>query len=108
MQNFNLCRSGPAQAVADLEDAAGVGGDDDARARLEDVFDFSTLQSRGHFRFSQIIAARTAATDIGLWHFNEAAARDGTNEFARWPGDVLRVSEMAGVMVSNQTLNFEL
>ena len=65
------------KAGAKLQDAAGIGGDNDLRAGFQDVFDLSLLQPPGHFRLGQIVTARAAAADIRLGQFDKIRSSRG-------------------------------
>ena len=86
---------------AKLQDAAGIGGDDDLRAGFQDVFDLAPLQPPGHLRFGQIVTARAAATDIRLGHFDKICSRDGFDQEAWLLGDPLRMRQVTGIMISH-------
>src|ERR1019366_7321108 len=68
VQHPDVAGAGDFQAGAKLQDAAGVGGDDDLGARLEDVRGLALLEARGQRRFGQVVTARAAAADVALGH----------------------------------------
>src|SRR5262249_22191677 len=50
----------------DLDDAAGIGGDDDLGAGLPDVRDLPPLQSLRHLRLNEVVRPCGSAAPIGL------------------------------------------
>ena len=50
-----------ASLAEDLQQAAGIGGDDDIGARTEDVLQLASAQSAGHFRFGEVVSPGSAA-----------------------------------------------
>lgn len=101
VQDANL-GAGFVEAGLNLEDAAGVAGDDDRGAGLDDVMDLAALEAFGHFRFGEIVTARAAAADFGFREFDVVGAGDGFDEITGLACDSLRMSKMTGVVVGNQ------
>ena len=52
--------------AGDLEEAAGVGSDDDARACALNVFEFAATEAFSHFGFGQVVRPGSAATKFGF------------------------------------------
>ena len=94
-------RAGFFQSGANLQHAAGIGGNDQVRAGLENVFCFSPLQTFGHFGFGQIVGAGAAAANIRLGQVNKIFPGDSFDQIARLAGDALGVGEMTGVVVGD-------
>src|SRR5882724_8426254 len=99
VEGFDL-GTGLAEAHAYLQQATGVGGDDYLGASLENVLDLALLQTLRHGRFGQVVTSSTATAYVRLWQFHEITAHERADKFAGLLGDVLRVSEVAGVVVS--------
>ena len=64
VESFNVVGTHLLQTSADLQEATGIGSDNDVRAGLEDVLGFPALQSLGHLRFGQVVAARATAAHV--------------------------------------------
>ena len=99
MEDF-LIRAMNGGAGAELEDAAGIGGDDGLGFRIARVVHFLRQQLERRLRFRDVVNSRGAAAMIGERHFDEFDAGDGANQFARGFADFLAVYEMAGILIA--------
>ena len=88
-----------AEAAHDLEQAAGVGGDDGLGVGREQVADLAVGELIGGFGVEQVVDAGGAAAEAGLFDLGDLEAGDGGKEIAGLLEDVLRVAEVAGVVV---------
>jgi len=104
MHRLNILRIRFVQTRADLEEATGVGGDDDFCPGFQNVLNLALLQTRGHFRFGQIVTAGAAATDVGFGQLDIIRARDRLDEVSGRLGNVLWMGEMTGVMIGDEPL----
>src|ERR1700733_14554006 len=90
-----------AEAVLDLEEAAGVAGGDDRGAGGGDVVDFALKELVGHLGLDEVVDAGAATTPHGFGERLEVEAGDAREQFAWLGGDFLAVAEMAGVVVGD-------
>ncbi len=86
---------------AELEQAAGVGGDDDFGFYAGDVFHFVVEQLERCFGFCDVVNAGGAATDVGVREFDEFEAGYLFQKIARGVADLLSVKQMAGILISD-------
>ena len=101
LQRGGTISEGGAEAVFELEVAAGIGGRDDARAGGEDVADLPLLEPAGGFGLGDVVDARAAAAPLGLGTLTEFDAGDRTQDGARLGGDFLSVAEVAAFVVGD-------
>jgi len=88
-------------AGAELEEAAGVGGDDDFGFDRSDVFHFVVEQFERGFGLRDVVDACGAAADVGVWELDEFEAGDLFQEIARGVADLLSVKQVARILVSD-------
>jgi hypothetical protein len=83
----------------DLEDAAGVGGDDGAGAGREQALGLAAAELGGRLGLEQVVDAGRAAADLPALGLAELEAGDLAEQVPRLLADRLRVGEVAGVVV---------
>jgi len=79
VQNLDVRPASFFEAGTDLQDAAGIGCDDDLSPAFEDVLDFSALQPFGHGWLGQIITAGAATADISFGQLDEMCSTLGVD-----------------------------
>lgn len=94
------------RAGAKLEDAAGIGGDDNAGVRGFRILHFCGEELHGSGCFGDIVNAGRAAALIGELHFDEFDSRDGADKLARRFTDFLAVKQMAGILIGDAEFHF--
>jgi hypothetical protein len=82
----------------ELEDAAGIAGDDDVGAEIGDELGFAFAELGGSFRLNEIIDARGTTTDGSFGNFQKLDAGDLGQELARLRADTLRMLQVAGIV----------
>ena len=87
------------EAGTDLQEAAGIGGDNERGSGLQYVFDFALSQALGHGRFRQIVTAGASTTDVGFGQFDKLGSGDSADQGPRFLGDALRMGEVAGIVI---------
>ena len=93
-------------AGAELQDAAGIGGDDDRSGGGFGVLHLFGEELHGGGRFGDVVNSRGAAAVIGEGHFHEFDAGNGANEFARRFADFLAMRKMTGILIRDAELGF--
>src|SRR4051794_25605351 len=94
-------RQGHTQVVADLEEAARGGGDDDVRPGGLDVVGLAAPELARGLRGDHVVDARRAAAQLGLGQVEELDARDRAQHRARLRPHLLGVPEVAGVVIGH-------
>ena len=89
------------EAVADLEQAAGIARGDDGCAGVGDMVEFALEKFVGHFGLDEVVDAGAAAAPHRFGQRLEVEAGDFFEQFARLDGDFLAVAEMAGVVIGD-------
>ena len=92
-------------AGAELQDAAGIRGDDRLRVGLLHALHFPREQFERRFGFRHVVNARRAAALIGQRHFHQFHAGNRANQLARSFADFLPVRQMAGILISDAQRN---
>jgi hypothetical protein len=62
---------------------------------------FSLAQALRHFRLGQIIASCRSAADLRFRNRYQFEFRNHLQQLPRLPADLLRVTEMAGILVDS-------
>jgi len=96
--------AGATQAAHELQETAGVGGDDGVGVSGEQVLDFPVAELLGGFRLEQVVDAGGAAAEGGFGNFGDLEAGDSGEQLARLLKDALRVAQVAGVVVGDAYL----
>jgi hypothetical protein len=100
MEDFNF-RAARGEAVANLEEAAGIAGGDDGRAGGGDVVEFSPQKLAGHFGLDEVVNSGAAAAPHRFGKRHDVEARYVGEKFAGLGGDFLAVAEVAGVVIGD-------
>jgi hypothetical protein len=90
-----------AEAAHELEETAGVGGDDRFGVSGEQVGDFAIAELLGGPGLEQVVDAGGATAEGGFGDLGDFEAGDCGEEFARLEEDALCVAKMAGVVVGD-------
>ena len=90
-----------AESVHQLKQAAGVRRDDGFGVCCEEMFDLAIAQLVRGVGLQEVVNARRAAAQSGLFDFAEFQAGDRGEQLAGLVHNRLRVAEMAGVMVGD-------
>ena len=93
-------------AGAELQDAAGIGGDDDRSGGGFGVLHFFGEKLHGGVRFGDVVNSGGAAAVIGEGHFDEFDAGNGADELARGFADFLAMGQMAGILIGDPEFRF--
>ncbi len=93
-------------AGAQLQETAGIGGDDGCRVRGFCVFHFSLQQIERGFRLRHVVDARGTAADIRVGQFHKFDAGDGAEQLARGFANFLAVEQVAGVLIGDAQSGF--
>lgn len=93
--------AGAAQAAHELEQAAGICGDDGGGVGGEEMRDFSVAELLRGLGLEQVVDARGAAAERGFGDLGDFKAGDLREQLARLLMDALRVAEVAGVVVGD-------
>src|SRR5712691_11471062 len=80
-----------AETGMDLENAAGVRGDDGLGTRRLDVAHLASQQAVGHLGLREVVDAGRAATPVGLRQVHDAQRRHLRQEVARLAANLLAV-----------------
>ena len=88
-------------AGAELQEAAGVGGDDDFGFDRGDVFHFVVEQFERGFGLRDVINAGRATADVGVWQLDEFEAGNLFQEIARRVADFLPMEKVARILVGD-------
>lgn len=82
----------------ELEQAAGIAGDDDIGIERSDERGFAIAEGVCGGGLDEIVNSRGAATDGGLRNFEKLEAGDSGEKLARLRADTLSVLQMAGIV----------
>ncbi len=88
-------------AGAELQKAAGVGGDDGLRARGLRVAHFLGKQLQRCFGLREVVNPGGAATDFRVGQFHKFKIRNGAQKRARRFADLLPVEQVTGILISD-------
>ncbi len=86
-------------AGAELEHAAGVGGNDDFGFDRRDVFHFVVEQFERGFGLRDVVDAGGAAANVGVRQFDEFEAGNLFQEIARGVANLLSVEQVARILI---------
>src|SRR2546426_1078574 len=86
----------------DLEDAAGVGGDDRVGAGREDVTHLPLQEARRHLGLREVVDARRPAAPIGLGELDDPEPGDLRQEPTRLPPELLAVHDVTWVVIGHR------
>lgn len=84
----------------ELEETAGIAGDDDVGLEVGDEAGFAFAELGGGFRLNEIVDARGTTADGGFGNFQKLNAGDLGKELARLHVNTLRVLQVAGIVKS--------
>ena len=90
---------GLAESVFKLDEAAGIGRGDDARAGRAEVSELALQEPRRGLRLSEVVDARAAAAPGRLGALAQFDAGDCPQNFPWLRRDFLPVAEMAGLVI---------
>src|SRR5215472_17311416 len=93
------------QSRRDLQQTAGVGGNQRVGMRSENIARFTCPQLARRLRLEQIIDTCAAAADLSFWDINHLEIRYGTKNGSWLLAYALTMRQMAGVMVGNSSGN---
>ena len=82
----------------ELEEAAGIAGDDDVRMEIDDEAGFAFAELSGGFRLNEIVNSSGAAADGAFGNFEEFDAGNGGEQLAGLGANALSVLQMAGIV----------
>src|SRR5688572_27866477 len=88
-----------AEAIHDLEEAAGIAGRDDLGTRGLDMLNYAFEKVARHFGLDQVIDARAAAAPRAFGEFNEFEIRNCAKQRARLRGDLLAVAKVTRLVI---------
>ena len=86
-------------ALPQLQDTAGIPGDDDLWLHSSDVRHFSVQQLLGHVSMRQVVDPCTATAPIAFWNFQELQVWHLSQHMAGLLADFLPMQEMAGIVI---------
>src|SRR6185312_9341660 len=90
-----------AEVLADLQQAARVGGDDDVRPGRRDVLGLPRAELARGLGRDHVVDARRTAAQLRFGQVEELDTRDGAQHGAGLRPHLLRVPEVAGVVVGD-------
>ena len=90
-----------ADASAELQQAAGIGGGDDGSAGGLGVVHFFGEELQGSFGLGDVVDSGGAATDFRAGQFHEIEIGNGAQKSARSFADFLSVEQVAGILVGD-------
>ena len=93
--------AGLTKSVFKLDETAGIGRGDDARAGRAQVSNLALLEPRRGFRLRDIVDARAAAAPGGLGALAQFNAWDRPQNFPWLCRDFLPVTKMAGLVIGH-------
>src|SRR2546428_4660070 len=86
-------------ARAQLQQAPGVGGQDQVRLRLVDAPHLAFEQSLRHLVLRHVVDSGAAAAHVRFLELDQLEPRHGSQQGSRRLADALRVPEVAGVLI---------
>src|SRR3989442_4990140 len=89
----------------DLEDAAGVGGDDRVGAGREDVTHLPLQEARRHLGLREVVDARRPAAPVGLGELDDPEPGDLRQEPTRLPPELLAVHDVTRVVIGHRQVH---
>src|SRR5262249_14848592 len=92
-------RSLPPQITANLEQTPNIPTEDRPHVGCQDICDLAMSQALSHLALAQVITTRSAAADLRLVERHQLQARNHLQQLARLLADLLRVTEMASIVV---------
>lgn len=90
-----------AEGAHELEEAAGVGGDDGLRLGGEEVADLAVAELLGGFGLEQVVDTGGAAAEPGFGDLGDFELGDSGEELAGLLMDSLGVPEVAGIVIGD-------
>lgn len=92
------------KAPANMEQATGVRREDRLGARRADAAGFSRHQLFRHFPFRQVVRSRRSATNLRLRQRDKLQTGDHLEQRSRRLADLLRVAQMAGIVIGRDEI----
>ena len=90
-----------AEAAHELKQAAGIGGDDSLRVRVEQMTDLAVAKLLRGLGLEEVVDAGGAAAERRLGDLGDFELRNLREQVARLLEDSLRVTEVAGVVIGD-------
>ncbi len=101
MKGGHVREPAPAQRTHQLQQAAGIGGDDGSGLGREQVFYLAVAQLVGRLRMEQVVDAGGAAAERGLFDLRDFESGNRSQQPPRLSVDGLRVAQVASVVVGH-------
>src|SRR6266850_8482498 len=104
VEDLDRCALG-GQALGDLDDAAGIGGDDGLGARGANVGDLARLQALRHLGLGQVVRPGRAAAPISLGQRYHGEPGNLGKESSRLAADLLAVHDVTRIVIGHRLLD---